>query len=106
MKKSTLCCLFFAAGALTGFPVAVYADGANDAQQLATLKQIKQQGLEARLNMLQQERACVQAAPTMEALHSCEQMSRQMMERMQEQQKASWESLKAASQQDNESKKQ
>lgn len=106
MKKSILFSLFFVAGVSSVQSAAVYADSASDAQRLASLKQIRQQWLETRMNVLQQERACVQAAASLEALHTCDQMSRQMMERMQEQQKAGWESLKAAIQQDKESSKQ
>jgi hypothetical protein len=106
MKKSILNSLLLMAAVSGGLAGAVYAEGANEMQRLSGLKQIKQQGLEARLNVLQQERACVMAAVTMEALNACDQMSRQMMEKMQEQQKASWENFKAASQRDTENSKQ
>jgi hypothetical protein len=105
MKNLSLGSVLFVTGVLIILPVVVYADNANEAQRLASLKQIKQQGLDGRLNVLQQERACVQAAATMEALHACGQASHQMMEKMHEQQKASWESLKASHHQDKENKK-
>jgi len=105
MKKFTVGGLLLVAGVLSAMPVTVYAEGEEAAQRLASLKQVKQQGLEGRLNILQQERACVMAAASMEALHACDEMSRQMMDRMQEQQKASWENLKANSQPDKDRKR-
>lgn len=105
MKKTIINSMLLALCVLVVLPGAVYADGATDAQRLAILKQLRQQGLEARLNVLQQERACVYAAASLDALHACDQMSRQMMERMQDQQKASWESFKAANPPDNENAK-
>lgn len=105
MKKTTLKIILVTIGALAALPNSAYGDGGNDPQRLAKLKEIKQQGLDGRLSVLQQEKSCVQAAATMEVLHSCEQTSRQAMEQLQEKQKASWESLKTSNQQGKESRK-
>lgn len=105
MKKTTLNIILVTIGVLIAPPLSAYADGGNDPQRLAKLKEVKLQGLEGRLNVLQQEKSCVQAATTMDALHSCEQVSHQSMEQLMEKQKASWESLKASNQQGKENKK-
>ena len=71
------------------------ADVASEMQHLSSVKQSKQQELEVRFNVLQQERACVMSAMTMAALQSCEQMSRQILEQLQAQQQRSLEAANA-----------
>jgi hypothetical protein len=100
MKSSILRSTLAITGVLTLLPMTVRAEVENDAQRLAHFKQIRQQSVEGRLNVLQQERACVQAAATMEALHSCEQVSHLIMEQMREQQKEGWESMPAGKHQE------
>jgi hypothetical protein len=90
MKVSALKIILLTIGALAALPLCAYAEGGNDPQRLAKLKEVKQQGLEGRLNVLQQEKACVRAAMSMDALHSCEQASHKSMEQLIERQKASW----------------
>ena len=97
MKKTTLKIILVA--------ISTYADGGNDPQRLANAKEIKQQGLDGRLRILQQEKSCVQAATSMDALRSCEGTSRQAMRQLEEKQKANWESLKASNQQGKENRK-
>lgn len=105
MKKVSLKITLAAICALAALPVSVYGDGGSNLQRLAKLKEIKQQGLDGRLSVLQQEKSCVHAATTIDALHSCEQASNLAMEQVMEKQKAIWESLKASNQQGKENRK-
>jgi hypothetical protein len=84
-----------AALVLSAVATAVYAEGTNDTQRFDRMKQIKLQGIDGRLSALQQDRGCVQAATTNDAMKSCEQAWRQNMQRLEQQQKSSWESLKS-----------
>ncbi len=105
MKVSTLKIMLVTIGALTALPLSAYAESGNDPQRLAKLKEVRLQGMDGRLNILQQEKACVQAASTMDDMRTCEQASHQAMDQLMEKQKASWESLKAGNQQRQENKK-
>jgi hypothetical protein len=104
MRNAILGSMLLITGMLTMIPVAAHAGETNAAQRLEGLKQIRQQFIESGMYALQQERACVQAAPTMEALQACDQASRQMMERMRAQQNASRDSMNIGRQQDKDRK--
>lgn len=77
--------------AIVALPVSAYAEGGNDIQKH---KEIKLQGIDGRISILQQERACVQAADNKGGVRACESASHQAMEQIMEKQKASWESMK------------
>lgn len=104
MRNSIPGSMLLITGALTMLAVTAHAGESNEVQRLAGLKQIRQQFIEGGMYALQQERACVQAAPTMEALQACDQASRQMMERMRAQQNASRDSMNIGKPQDKDSK--
>lgn len=104
MNKNVSNSLLVLAAVSTLSPVAVYADAAPDMQRMGYVKQMKQQDLDRRMGVLMQERGCVQAAMTMEALNACDLMARQMMQSMQGPQKAGRENLQTDSRQDKDSK--
>lgn len=78
--------------ALLALPV--HAEQGQDAERFARMKEIKLQGIDGRLSALQQDRQCVQAATTHDAMKACEQASHRAMKDLEQAQKASWESLK------------
>ncbi len=106
MKKVRLNRLPLAAvvSSLLSVPVPAWADVAADMQRLDSIRQMKSYSIERRMSMLQQERACIHAARTLDALNACDRMSRQMQESLQAQPKARQEEIKSDSQQDKESK--
>lgn len=94
MNKTTLKIILAAIGAFAVFPISAYAEGGSDPQKFAKHKEIKMQGIDSRVSILQQEKSCVQAAANPGALRACEQATHQAMEQLEEKQKASWESMK------------
>jgi hypothetical protein len=90
--------------AVLSLPATVYADAAPGMQRLEYVRQMKQQDLDRRMGVLMQERGCVHAAMTMEALNACERISQQVMQSLQGPQKAGRENLQTDSRQDKESK--
>jgi hypothetical protein len=74
--------------------IAAHAEQGKDADRLAKVKEIRLQGIDGRVSALQQEKSCIEAATTHDALKACEQASRQTMKQLEQKQKSSWESLK------------
>lgn len=74
--------------------LSVHAEQGKDTEHFAKMKEIKLQGIDGRLSAMQQDRQCVQAATTHDAMKACEQASHQAMKDVEQKQKASWESLK------------
>jgi hypothetical protein len=74
--------------------IVVHAEQGKDAERFAKMKEIKLQGIDGRLSASQQERSCVNAAATNDAVEACAQASRQAMKEVEQQQKSSWASLK------------
>jgi hypothetical protein len=78
--------------------VAFAADqGGNDAKKqehFAKMKQVKLEGMQGRISVMQSAVSCVQSAQNPDGMRSCEERERAAMEQHQQQMKARWESLK------------
>jgi hypothetical protein len=74
---------------------AAHAEQGSDAERAAKVKEIRLQGIDARMGAMQQEKSCIQAATTRDAMKACEKAARQVMKDLEKQQRASWESLKS-----------
>lgn len=94
MNITTLKIILVAIGAIVVLPISAYAEGGNDMQRMEKHKEMKIQGIDGRISILQQEKACVQAATNKGAVRACESASHQAMDEFMEKQKAAWESMK------------
>ena len=86
----------FALLALALASSAVYAmdDEAKHQEMFPKMKQIRVEGIQGRISILQTALSCVNAATSHEQMKPCEQQERQAMESLNQQQKAKWEALK------------
>lgn len=75
---------------------AVYAmgDDAKQHEMFAKMKQIKVDGMQGRISILQNALSCVNAATSHDQMKPCEEQERKAMESLQQQQKAQWEAAK------------
>jgi len=80
---------------LLGVPSA-WAMGGDAKQQemFPKMKQIKVDGIQGRISVLQNALSCVNAATSHDQMRPCEEREHQAMEALQQQQKAKWEALK------------
>lgn len=74
----------------------VYAmgDDAKQHEMFAKMKQIKVDGMQGRISILQNALSCVNAATSHDQMKPCEEQERKAMESLQQQQKAQWEAAK------------
>ena len=74
----------------------VYAmgDEAKQQEMFGKMKQIKVDGLQGRISILQNALSCVNAATSHDQMKPCEEQERKAMESLQQQQKAKWEAAK------------
>ncbi len=74
----------------------VYAmgDDAKQHEMFAKMKQIKVDGMQGRISILQNALSCVNAATNHDQMKPCEEQERKAMESLQQQQKAQWEAAK------------
>lgn len=98
MNIPTLTAILFAIGAIVAFPASALAEEDSDQQRTEKHKEMKLQGIEGRISILQQEQSCVQAATNRDAFRSCEQTSHQAMDQLMQKQKEGWESMKKGNQ--------
>jgi hypothetical protein len=77
---------------------AAYAGGPghepNKQEKFAKMKQIKLEGMQGRLSVMQAALACVQSAQTPDRMQACEQRERSAMDTHQQRMKQRWESLR------------
>ena len=75
---------------------AVYAmeDAAKQQEMFAKMKQIKLDGIQGRIAIMQNVLSCVNAASSHDQMKPCEEQERKAMESLQQQQKAKWEAAK------------
>lgn len=70
------------------------ADDGKRQEMFAKMKQIKVDGMQGRLNILQTALGCVNAATNHDQMKPCEEKEHQAMEALNQQQKNKWESMK------------
>lgn len=89
-------CRFLAllALALTSSTVYAMGDDAKHQEMFSKMKQIKVDGIQGRISILQNALSCVNAATNHDQMKPCEQQERQAMESLEQQQKAKWEAIK------------
>jgi len=82
--------------ALTFSSFMVYAmgDDAKQQEMFTKMKQIKVDGIQGRISILQNALNCVNAATSHDQMKPCEEQERKAMESLQQQQKAKWEAAK------------
>jgi len=87
---------FFALLALALASSTVYAmgDDAKHQEMFLKMKQIKVDGIQGRISILQNALSCVNSATSHEQMKPCEQQEHQAMESLNLKQKAEWEALK------------
>ena len=78
------------------FSSTVYAmgDDAKQQEMFSKMKQIKVEGIQGGISILQNELNCVNAATSHDQMKPCEEQKRNAMESLQQQQKAKWEAAK------------
>jgi hypothetical protein len=74
----------------------VYAmgDDAKRQEMFSKMKQIKVEGIQGRITIMQNALDCVNAATSHDQMKPCEEQERKEMESLQQQQKAKWEAAK------------
>ena len=79
---------------LVSSTVHAMGDAAKHQEMFSKMKQIKVDGIQGRISILQTALNCVNAAISHEQMQPCEQQERQAMESLNLQQKAKWEAIK------------
>ena len=69
-------------------------DDAKHQEMFTKMKQIKVDGIQGRIAILQNALSCVNAATGHDQMKPCEEQERKAMESLQQQQKAKWEAAK------------
>jgi hypothetical protein len=63
-------------------------------EMFAKMKQIKVEGMQGRISILQTALSCVNAATSHDQMKPCEEKEHQAMEALNQQQKAKWDAMK------------
>lgn len=69
-------------------------DDAKQKEMFTKMKQIKVDGIQGRISILQNALSCVNAATNHDQMKPCEEQERKATESLQQQQKAQWEAAK------------
>ena len=80
--------------AFPSFVVYATGDDAKQHEMFTKMKQIKVDGIQGRISILQNALNCVNAATSHDQMKPCEEQERKAVESLQQQQKAQWEAAK------------
>ena len=75
-------------------PAAFAGGDAKRTEHFGRMKEIKVQGMQERISVMQDSVSCVRAAQSPDSMRGCEERERAAMEQVQRRQKDRWDSLK------------